>query len=180
MGFLSVITTLINPKKAEFTKRLIAKRISCSENSLLASSATAGTTAYTLRSIGLELVEYAASPEATVVNILEQYWTPHIANFYTTPSFHGGPYEARNGDTQEKVSELATNRINDLAAHIEYRLTGNSRASETMPKFSSFVDYIKYRVSAEHRGNNNLSEKFGYTDDFYLYAIDESRHVFQR
>jgi hypothetical protein len=180
MEIFKALTTLLNPKKAEFTKRLIAKRRSCASNPLLAGGVTMGTTEYKLRSIGLKSAEYAVSPEATIVNILEQYWVPHIANFYINSSSYGGLYVSKPWDTPEQKAALAKKQVNDLASHIEYRLTGNSLASETLPEFDNFIDYMRYRVLSEHSNNSSLRANDGYTDSFYEYALEESKHVFNR
>ena len=169
MEIFKALTTLLNPKKAEFTKRLIAKRRSCASNPLLAGGVTMGTTEYKLRSIGLKSAEYAVSPEATIVNILEQY-----------SSSYGGLYVSKPWDTPEQKAALAKKQVNDLASHIEYRLTGNSLASETLPEFDNFIDYMRYRVLSEHSNNSSLRANDGYTDSFYEYALEESKHVFNR
>ena len=89
MNLFRTITTLLAPRKAEFAKRLVAKRRASAQNTLLAGIATLGSAEYQLRALGLESVEYAVVPEATLVNIFEQYWQPHIANFYVNPSPFG-------------------------------------------------------------------------------------------
>lgn len=180
MGLFNTLTTLLNPKKAEFTKRLIAKRRSCASVPMWSGGVTVGTTEYKLRSIGLKSAEYAVSPEATIVNILEQYWVPHIANSYINLPSDGGPYVSKPWDTPKQKAALVKKRVNDLAAHIEYRLTGSDLASETLPEFDSFIDYMRYRVLREHSNNPSLRANDGYTDSFYEYALEESKHVFNR
>jgi hypothetical protein len=178
MGLFKTLTTLLNPKKAEFTKRLMSKRRSNASERLIAGVAVQGSPEYRLRSLGLESTEYAVTPEATLVNIFEQYWQPHIANFYTNPSLFGGPYDAKQGASPGEIEALATKRVNDLAGHIEYKLTGNPRAAEALPEFSRFIDYLRYRIQVEHPKNQNLGPQYGYTDAFFEYALEESRHVF--
>lgn len=85
MKLFQKLTTLLVPKKAEFAKRLAAKRLACASSPLFASIATSGTTEYQLRVLGLESIEYAFTPESTVVNILEQYWKPHLRFMYSGP-----------------------------------------------------------------------------------------------
>ena len=79
MKLFRSLTTLLVPKKAEFTKRLIAKRQALRENALLPISDAQ----LQMRRVGLEAAEFAVSPEATIVNILEQYWDPAIRSFYS-------------------------------------------------------------------------------------------------
>ena len=180
MTFLKKLTTLLNPKKAEFAKRLISKRRGNASDSVTAGVAVQGSTEYRLRTLGLELSEYAVTPEATLVNLFEQYWQPHIANFYTNPSLFDGPYDAKRGAKPEEIEALAIKRVNDLAGHIEYKLTGNPQAAETLPKFNKFIDYMRYRIELEHPKNPYLGPQYGYTDAFFEYALEESRHVFGR
>ena len=179
MGLFKTFSTLLAPKKAEFAKRLVSKRRACAEERLIAGLAVEGTAEYRLRTLGLESVEYAVTPEATLVNILEQYWKPHIANFYN-PSIFDGPYRSKRGASSEEEDALAAKRINDLAGHIEYRLTGNPRAADTLPEFTSFIEYMRYRIHAEHPKNPYLGSRYGFTEEFFQYAVDESRHVFGR
>jgi hypothetical protein len=180
MGFFKTLTTLLSPKKAEFAKRLMSKRRANASERLVAGLAVEGSTEYRLRTLGLESNEYAVTPEATLVNVFEQYWQPHIANFYTNPSLFGGPYDAKPGASRIEIEALAKKRANDLAGHIEYKLTGNPRAAETIPEFGRFIDYLRYRVQAEHPKNPYLGPQYGYTDEFFEYALEESRHVFGR
>ena len=180
MGIFKTLTTLLNPKKAEFAKRLVSKRRRDAAEGLLAGIAVQGSAEYRLRTLGLESTEYAVTPEATIVNVLEQYWQPHIANFYTNPSLFGGPYDPNRGETPLEAQSRAQKRINDLAAHIEYKLTGNPRAAESLPEFNRFIDYMRYRVEMEHPKNPYLGQQYGYTDAFFEYALEESRHVFGR
>lgn len=180
MKLFRTLTTLLVPRKAEFAKRLVAKRRASAKNALLASVATLGTTEYRLRTLGLESIEYAVTPEATIVNILEQYWQPHIANFYTNPQLFGGLYEARRGASEEERAVLARKRVNDLAGHLEYRLTGKSDAAEHLPEFNIFLEYMRYRIHVEHPNNPHLGPDDGFTDEFLTYALEESRFVFGR
>jgi hypothetical protein len=180
MKLLRALTTLLAPRKAEFAKRLIAKRRACSSNRLLAGIAAAGTTEYQLRTLGLESVEYAVTPEATIVNILEQYWLPHIANLYTEKSLFGGPYEPPRGTSDEDRAKLEKKRINGLAGHIEYLLTRKNDAALHLPSFDTFIDYMRYRIRLEHPSNPYLTAEQGYTDEFFEYALQESRFVFGR
>jgi hypothetical protein len=158
----------------------MSKRRSCAKESLIASVAIKGTSEYRLRSLGLESVEYAVTPEATLVNILAEYWRPNVANFYTIPSIFGTPYQPARGTSSEDVAALSRRRLNDLARHIEYRLTGNPQAGESLPEFERFVDYMRYRIHEEHPDNPCIAPQYGYTDEFLQYALDESRHVFGR
>jgi len=180
MGLFRTLSTLLAPKKAEFAKRLISKRRSGAKERLIAGVAVTGSSEYRLRSVGLESAEYAVTPEATLVNLLEQYWQPHIANFYTNPSLFGGPYQAERGASAEETAALARKRVNDLAGHIEYRLSGDPRAATKLPEFASFLEYMRYRIQSEHPKNPYLGPEYGYTDEFLQYALDESRHVFGR
>ena len=180
MGLFKTLTTLFAPKKAEFAKRLVSKRRAGAQEQLIAGIAVQGSAEYRLRTLGLESAEYAVTPEATLVNVLEQYWQPHIANFYTNPSLFGGPYEAKRGASSDEASALAVKRVNDLAGHIEYKLTGNPQAAVHLPAFSTFLDYMRYRIKIEHPKNPYLGSQYGYTDEFLQYALDESRHVFGR
>jgi hypothetical protein len=180
MGLFKTLTTLLSPKKAEFAKRLISKRRAGAEERLISGIAVEGSAEYRLRTLGLESTEYAATPEATLVNILEQYWQPHIANFYTIPSLFGGPYEPKRGASPQEIKALAMKRVNDLAGNIEYKLTGNPKAAATIPEFTKFIDYMRYRIAVEHPKNPYLGSQYGYTDAFFEYALEESRHVFSR
>lgn len=180
MGLFNTLTTLFAPKKAEFAKRLMSKRRACAQERLIAGMAVEGSAEYRLRVLGLESAEYAVTPEATLVSILQQYWEPHIANFYTNASMFGGPYEPKRGASSEEIAALAKKRVNDLAGHIEYKLTGNPCAAEHLPEFESFLAYMRYRIHVEHPKNPYLGQQYGYTDEFLQYAVDESRHVFGR
>lgn len=180
MKLFRTLTTLLVPRKAEFAKRLVAKRRACAKNALLAGIATSGTAEYQLRTMGLESVEYAVTPEATIVNILEQYWQPHIANFFTNPSLFGGPYEAKRGASEEERAALAKKRVNDLAGHIEYKLTGKPDAAAHLLEFNTFLEYMRYRIHVEHPKNPHLGPEDGFTDEFLAYALEESRFVFER
>lgn len=180
MGFLKTIATLLVPKKAEFAKRLVSKRRASAQERLIAGVAVQGSAEYRLRVLGLESAEYAVTPEATLVNILEQYWQPHIANFYTNPSIVGGPYDPKCGASSEERAALAKKRVNDLAGHIEYKLTGNPQAAAHLPAFETFLAYMRYRIQSEHPRNPYLGPQYGYTDEFLQYALDESRYVFAR
>ncbi len=161
MGILRKISNALNPKKAEFAKRLYAKRQAMASNPIFAGMATKGTPEYNLRLLGLECIEYAVIPEATIVGILEIYWEPHIANFYTSSSFpFVNSYAAKPGSDQDQINKLAKKRVNDLAAHIEYKITGNPQAYKTLPEFEKFIDYIRYKVKIEHPRNPYLGEEF--------------------
>lgn len=180
MGFFKTLTTLLAPKKAEFAKRLVSKRRASAQERLIAGFAVEGSAEYRLRMLGLESAEYAVTPEATLVNILEQYWQPHIADFYTNPSLFGGPYDPKRGASSEERAALAKKRVNDLAGHIEYKLTGNPQAAKHLPEFETFLDYMRYRIQVEHPKNPYVGPQYGYTDAFLQYALEESRHVFGR
>lgn len=180
MKLFRTLTTLLAPRKAEFAKRLIAKRRANAQNSLLAGIARLGTAAYQLRKFGLESLEYAFTPGATLVNILEQYWHPQIANFYTNPLLLGELYETERGATAEEKAALARKPVNDLAGHIEYKLTGKPDAAVHLPEFSTFLEYMRYRMHVEHPKNAYLSPEHGFTDELLAYALEESRFVFRR
>jgi hypothetical protein len=180
MKIFRTLTTLLTPRKAEFTKRLIAKRRASAKNAMLASMATKGTLEYQLRTAGLETVEYAITPEATIVNILEQYWQPHIANFYLTKQVFGGPYQLSRTASADEREIVEKKRINDLACAIEYRLTRKPDCAANLPEFDKFIDYFRYRISTEHPRNLHLAPEDGFTEEFLLYALEESKFVFGR
>ena len=171
MKLFQKLTTLLVPKKAEFAKRLAAKRLTCASNQFLASLATSGTTEYQLRVLGLESIEYAFTPEATVVNILEQYWKPHLRFVYS------GPLDLP-GVASEEARIAVKKRLNGLVGHIEYLLTKKNDAAVHLPEFGSLADYMRHRIRAEHPKNSSLSEKDGFTDEFFAYAVEESRFDF--
>ena len=177
MGLFKTLTTLLSPKKAEFAKRLISKRRAGAAERLTAGFAVEGSAEYRLRAFGLESTEYAVTPEATLVNILEQYWQPHIATLYTRQSIFGGPYQPERGASPQEVEALAKKRLKHLAEAIDYGLTRNV---VTLPEFAKFIDYMRYRVAIEHPKNPYLGSRYGYTDEFLEYALEESRHVFGR
>lgn len=180
MGFFKSISTLINPKKAEFTKRLIAKRRSCAVDITSAGCVSQGTSEYKFREFGLESMEFCVTPEATIVDILEKYWLPHIMRNYTEPyPLQGFAYSTANCKSDKDVYDVQKRRANDLASHIEYLITRKPYVSKDMPEFNNFIDYIKYRVAIVHKGNNHICPEYGYTDEFYQYALDESKYVFR-
>ncbi len=171
MKLFQKLTTLLVPKKAEFAKRLAAKRLTCASNQFLASMATSGTTEYQLRVLGLESIEYAFTPEATVVNILEQYWKSHVRFMWN------GPLDLP-GSASEEARIAVKKRLNGLVGHIEYLLTKKNDAAVHLPEFDSLADYMRYRIRAEHPKNSNVSAEDGFTDKFFAYAVEESRFVF--
>ena len=85
MGLFRTIGNLVKPRKAEFIKRLAAKRLDSAPDQFLAHSGPEGTTQYTMRRLNLKAAEFAVSPEATIADVLEQYWQPHVHLFYSQP-----------------------------------------------------------------------------------------------
>lgn len=173
MKLFQKLTTLLVPKKAEFAKRLAAKRLACASSPLLASIATSGTIEYQLRVLGLGSIEYAFTPESTVVNILERYWTPSLQFMW------GGPLYMPNFASEEAhIAEKK--RLNHLVGAIEYLLTKKADAAVHLPEFSSLTEYMRHRIRVEHPKNPSLSAEDGFTDEFFAYAVEESQVVFGR
>lgn len=174
MKLFQKLTTLLTPKKAQFAKRLAAKRLACASRRGLGNIAQSGTTAYQLRVLGLESIEYAFTPEATVVNILEQYWRPHLR------FAHSGPLNLPSSATIDERTVAARKQINGYIGHIEYLMTGIPDAAVHLPEFNSLTDYMRHRIRVEHPNNSNLGPDDGFTDEFFAYALEESRFVFDR
>ena len=174
MTLFQKLTTLFVPKKAEFAKRLAAKRLACASSPLLASIATSGTTEYQLRVLGLESIEYAFTPESTVVNILEQYWKPQLRLMYS------GPLDIPGSASEEMRIAAERKRLNSLVGSIEYLLTKKPDAAVHLPEFGSFAEYMRHRIRTEHPNNPHLSSADGFTDEFFAYALEESRFIFGR
>jgi len=170
MTLLNSLKTLLSPKQAEFSKRLRSKRKELAQDRLIAGLAVKGTAAFRLRSAGLSFLEYAFSPEATITQVLAKYWEPSIHNFH----FSSPPFGNQNSEQSEK------NRANDIAGTIEFELTGKADAATHLPSFEKFTEYLRYRVKKEHPKLPYLGSEYGFTEEFYEYALYESRHVFKR
>jgi hypothetical protein len=180
MGFFKSISTLVNPKKAEFTKRLIAKRRACAVDKISAGCVSQQTSEYKFRELGLESMEFCVTPEATIVEILEKYWLPHIMRHYTEPyPLQTFAYSTTNCKSAKEICEVQKERANAIAHHIEYLITRKLCVAKEMPEFDNFIDYMKYRVSIVHTGNSHVCPEYGYTNEFYQYALDESKYVFR-
>ena len=170
MGMFGTFKSLASPRHAEFTKRLIAKRKQLSENALLAGLATSGTAMNHLRRAGLEAVEYAVTPEATIVRILEQYWD--LQAFWSQSTI------GRHASEEERAND-AEKRMSSLLGQIEYRLTKRPDAAVYVPEKLDLAGYIKYRMLVEHP-TNPYSADASVGDALIRYAIDEAPLVFCR
>ena len=127
-----------------------------------------------LRVLGLGSIEYAFTPESTVVNILEQYWKPHLRFMYS------GPLDIPSSASEEKRIAAERKRLNSLVGSIEYLLTKKPDAAVHLPEFRSLAEYMRHRIRAEHPNNPHLSSNDGFTDEFFAYALEESRFIFGR
>lgn len=173
MGLFRAIGNLVKPRKAEFIKRLSAKRLHSAPNKFLAHLAPEGTAQYQMRRFNLETAEFAVSPEATIVNVLEQYWQPHVHWFYSR-SIDLSPF----ANEEQKAAELKS-RTEQMVGQIEYLLTGKPDAASRLPSGLDLQSYIRYRINVEHPGYRRI-EDYGITDELINYAIAESRYVFGR
>ena len=181
MSIFGIFKSAVSPKRREFIRQLANKRVTYASDPIKAALAWEGTAQYKARSMNLGNADLLVSPEATIVDVLEKYWEPHIASHY-----HAfGPmafsiYTPDRRATPEEREELLRRRDNDLAGHIEVLLTGKSNAAVFLPPFDNFIAYLRYRVAAAHQNHPYLDESSGFTDDFFRYAIEESRAVFRR
>ncbi|MGZ5008225.1 MAG: hypothetical protein ACXWE9_05650 [Methylobacter sp.] len=165
MRFFKAAATLISPGKSQFAKQLISKRRAMSENSLLAGIAVAGSPEYAFRRIGLESAEFLVAPEATIANLLEKIYKPHVIGFYKESFFH-----ARSDEERSKC-------LQSLCGHVDYLFTGKPDAAVRLPEFTALKDYVRYVVMREHP-TSGLSRST-LTDEFLEYAIAEAEHVFR-
>jgi len=174
MGIFDALKVLVSPKHAEFTKRLIAKRKSLAESSLFAEIASSGTAIYNLRQAGLEGLEYALTPEATIVRVLEKYWETYSFShaFYSEAGL--SKYHS-----DEQKAKKAAEGLHSHLGRIEYLLTKRPDAALHIPRGLSLVGYVKYRVAIEHP-HDPYSSGCGITDELVEYAIAESELVFHR
>src|SRR5256885_4100500 len=76
------LATLAKPQKIGFIKRLIAKRKESAIDEFHAHVILSGTAQARLWNVGLQSVDFLATPEATITNILEKYWLPRIHEFH--------------------------------------------------------------------------------------------------
>lgn len=173
MGLFRTIRNLVKPRKAEFIKRLVAKRLDSAPDRFLAHLAPEGTAQYQMRRFRLEAAEFAVSPEATIANVLEKYWEPHVHWFYSQPI---GLSHFASDEQKVEESKLRTEK---MICHIEYLLTGKPDAATHLPAGLDLPSYIRYRITVEHPGHKRL-EEYGITDDLINYAIAESKYVFGR
>ena len=174
MGLLRSIGTFARPRKIEFIKRLIAKRKECATDPFGARAIPSGTTQAQLWNHGLSSVSFIATPEATIVNILEQYWLPRVHGFYSIRQ----SLSAIASEAERKAEERE--RMEHWVAHIEYLLTGKPDAAKFLPRGLSLLTYIRYRIGLEHPENPYVRQQDGFTDEFIAYAVDESKYVFGR
>jgi len=181
MSIFGIFKSAVSPKRREFIRRLANKRVAYASDPIKAAMAWEGTPQHTARNMNLGKADLLVSPEATIAEVLEKYWEPHIASHY-----HAfGPmtfntYKPDQRATQEEREEILRRRDNDLAGHIEVLITGKSNAAVFLPPFENFIAYLKYRVAAAHPTHPYLDESSGFTDDFFRYAVEESREVFRR
>ena len=166
------LTTLVQPKKAEFTKRLIAKRQDLATDSFLVGFVGSETAQNHLRTLGLRFIEYAVTPEATVVNVLEQYW-PLLRHFGGLANPYAIRPDAERSTDWQRI-------LNTIIGQIEYQLTGRPNAAAKLPDFSSLEDYMRYRLRIEHPKEPRLTSEDGFSKEFFAYAIQESKYVFGR
>ena len=173
MRFLQKLSTLVSPKKAEFAKRLASKRLTCASSPFSAGIGEEGSAGYQLRVFGLGSIEYAFTPEATIVNILEHYWAPALQHMWGA-----APNVSKLETEQARIS--AMEKLNHHIGAIEYRLTKQPDAAVYLPEFCSLTEYMRHRIKIEHPNDSHLSAQDGFTEDFFAYAIEESRFVFGR
>jgi hypothetical protein len=174
LGILESFGTLTKPRKMEFIKRLVAKRKEGATDIRGVLFIPSGTAQARLINLGLGSIDFLGTPEATIVNVLEKYWLPHVHGFYST-SLQLSPYPT---ETERAAAEQK--RIESWVGHIEYLITGRPDAATLLPRGLSLLAYIRYRISREHRNNPYVRAEDGFTDNFIEYAIAESKYVFGR
>jgi hypothetical protein len=174
MGIFNALKVLVSPKHAEFTKRLIAKRIQLSDSRLLAGLAVLGSPMCSLRQSGLGATEYAVAPEATIVRVLEKYWET-----YSFSHFFYSEVGLSNYISAEEKAKKAAEGFQGHLGRIEYLLTKRPDAAMHVPLGLSLVGYIKYRIAVEHT-HDPYASGCGITDELIEYAIAESEFVFRR
>jgi hypothetical protein len=174
VGILGSFATLWKPRNLEFIKRLIAKRKEGATDVRGVVFIPSGTAQARLINLGLGSIDFLGTPEATIVNVLEKYWLPHVHGFHST-SLEIPP---RATEKEREVAEQK--RIESWVGHIEYLLTRKPDAATRLPPGLSLLSYIRYRISQEHPNNQYLRPQDGLTDEFIQYAISESKYVFGR
>ena len=70
--------------------------------------------------------------------------------------------------------------MNRYIGAVEYLVTGIPDAAVHLPEFDSWTAYMRHRLQVEHPNNPNLGSEDGFTDEFFAYALEESRFVFDR
>lgn len=162
MKLIQTILNNISSKNKDFTKRLILKRKSLAQDK------------------SSFMIENSKKTESTIVHILKIYNEPYIYNSYSMSSWYER-FEKFILDNMEKEqkNQLELDRINGHIRMVEYRLTKDPYISSKTPIFSNTIEYIRYRLKIEHPGDNKLTPEHGYTDEFFRYAIDESRFIFR-
>lgn len=169
MGILNILKTIASPRRAEFTKRLMAKRKQLAQNPLFAELAQKGSPSYGLRRAGLENLEFSVVPEATIVRVLEEYWKLH--------AFYSESRLSRYATAKERETEK-TELLSARLGQIEYRLTGKPDAALDVPNGIGLAEYVKYRIQKEYP-NDPYPSGCGITDALIEYAIQESELVFR-
>jgi hypothetical protein len=169
----AALKTLTSPRRAEFTKCLIAKRRQLAEEAVFASAATEGTWVYWLRVLRLPWLEFAFTPEATISRALEQFWDV-VSRHYWRPI----PLHLRS-PIVESIAKAAPHELALLLRQVEWGLTKSKRADRALPKQLGLVSYIKHRIEQEHP-IDPYPPGCGVTDQLIWYAIEESKLVFLR
>ena len=165
--------TLISPRRAEFTKCLIAKRRQLAEDAVFASAATEGTWVYWLRVLRLPWLEFAFTPEATISRALEQFWDVVSLQYWRPTPLH------LRSPIVDSIPKAPPHELTLLLRKVEWGLTKSNRAAGALPKQLDLVSYIKHRVAQEHP-IDPYPPGCGVTDQLIWYAIEESKLVFLR
>ncbi len=172
MKFIQALGALTQPRKSEFIKTLAAKRRQLGGFGAVG-TAYSGTPEYTLAQLGLGAFNFALGPEATVADILSHYWSPSLQNMYGSSASDS---ELR-GNALQRQEALA--KLNKHIASIEYRRTQIPDAATRLPSFDSLRAYMRHCLDREHPITPHC-EHDGFTDEYFEYAVEASKLVFNR
>jgi len=177
MSIFRALKSLASGRQMEFTKRLNSKRLQLSQSRLHASLAPKGSFQYAFHAIGFDVFDAAVSPEATLVQLLEIYQARRSPSECLFAAEYGiPPIPTGKRDTPE----IHAKRVRRHIVDIEYGMSGRSLSADNLPAAITMQDYLLAKLKSEHPLSQNIGSEFGYSAQFFDYAIEESAHVFRR
>jgi len=177
MGIFRALKSMASGRNTEFAKRLNSKRLELARCSLQAGLAPKGPAQYGFRAIGFDVFEAAVSPEATLVQLLEIYQARRSPSECLFSAEYGmPPIPTGKRDTPE----IHAKRVRRHIVDIEYGMSGRSLSADNLPAAITMQDYLLAKLKSEHPLSQNIGPEFGYSAQFFDYAIEESAHVFRR